>query len=161
MYANMRNAAIIALATTTILSGCGSAPDDGLIKHQVTGQVLVNGNPEKGVVVRFNHTDPSVKKNAARPIAVTDEDGCFVLSTNGEDDGAVAGTYDVTFFWPEGGNSMQEFFEGKYVKPNGPEFQVKVEDADALIPPFRLEAPAATVEKAHQALNKNRAQPIN
>jgi hypothetical protein len=145
------NRPFCALLAICCLSGCGGA-SDGLVKHQVTGQVLVNGVPEKGVAVCFRHTDPSVTKNAACPVGVTDEEGRYALSTNGPMDGAVSGKYTVTFHWPQGGTSMRDFFSGKYVKVSGPEFEVVVGDQDLEVPPFKLEAPASAVQAAHQAL---------
>ncbi len=147
----IRLAGCIALVLFAL--GCSSEPDDGLVKHQVTGKVLVNDVAEKGIAVTFKHTDPSVTKNAARPVAVTDAEGNFRLSTNGEKDGAVAGKYIVSFFWPQGGTSTRDFFDGKYVKTNGPEFEVEIGTKDTEIPPFHLKASQAAVEAAHQALN--------
>ena len=141
-----------------LFMGCSSQQDDGLIKQQVTGQVLVNGNPEKGIVVQFKHTNPAVTKNASRPIAVTDDEGRFRLSTNGEKDGAVAGAYLVSFFWPEGGNSTRDFFSGKYVKTSGSAFEVTIGADDTEVPPFELTASPAAVKAAHEALAPKRLQ---
>ncbi|MEW4561190.1 hypothetical protein AB1K70_01615 [Bremerella sp. JC770] len=148
----------ITIVVLLLVSGCSSKLDDGLIKQQVTGQVLVNGNPEKGIVVQFKHTDPQVTKNASRPIAVTDEQGRFRLSTNGEKDGAVAGTYLVSFFWPEGGNSTRDFFSGKYVKTSGSAYEVTIGETEIDIPPFELNASPSAVEAAHKALAPKRLQ---
>ncbi|UUO08817.1 hypothetical protein M4951_10995 [Blastopirellula sp. J2-11] len=142
---------ILSIAVFLFIAGCGDKMDDGLVKQQVTGQVLVNGNPEKGIVVQFKHTDPTVTKNASRPVAVTDEQGHFQLSTNGEKDGAVTGTYIVSFFWPEGGNSTRDFLMGKYLKTQGSEYEVTVGDSNADIEPFKLNASASAVEAAHKA----------
>jgi hypothetical protein len=142
---------ICALLAICSLAGCQRS-SDGLIKHQVTGQVLVNGVPERGIAVCFRHTDVNVTKNAACPVGVTGEDGRFALSTNGPMDGAVSGKYTVTFHWPQGGTSMRDFFNGKYLKVSGPEFEVEVGDQDLEVPSFKLEAPASAVQAAHKGL---------
>jgi hypothetical protein len=135
--------------------GCGAGEfDDGLVKHQVKGSVHVNGTPQAGIAVVFNHTDPSVKGNAAKPVAVTNESGQFVLSTNGPQDGAVQGEYVVTFFWPRGGTSMQDFLKGRYTDVARSKHRTTIGEGDAELEPFALEAPEADVAAAKKALAK-------
>jgi hypothetical protein len=137
------------------VAGCGSGKiDDGLVKHQVKGSVYVNGTPTGGIAVVFNHTDTSVKGNAAKPVAVTDASGQFALSTNGPQDGAVAGEYIVTFFWPRGGTSSQDFLKGRYTDAAKSKYRATIGDGDAELKPFELEAPEADVAAAKKALEK-------
>tara|TARA_R110002111_G_scaffold2705_4_gene17944 strand:+ start:33767 stop:34240 length:474 start_codon:yes stop_codon:yes gene_type:complete len=150
---------LLLLLTGGLLSGCSSKYDDGLVKQQVTGMVLVNGNPEKGIAVIFKHTDPGVTKNAARPVAITSEDGSFALSTNADKDGAIAGTYQVSFHWPESASSTRDFLDGKYIKSSSPEFNVVIGEQDMQLPPFELKASPKSVAAAHKALKQKR--PLN
>ncbi len=139
--------------TVAVVAGCGGGRDDGLVKYQVTGSVRINGELQKGVAIVFNHTDPGVTANAARPVAVTNDAGEFQLSTNGPADGAVEGTYIVTFFWPQGGTSSRDFLKGRYVRQEASQHRVTIEPADTSLPPFELEAPPADVQEAQQVLS--------
>ena len=73
------------------LTGCG----DGKLKvYPVSGQILYNGEPLRGVDVAFHPTDP--KNNTGYPPhATTDENGKFTLTTYLKDDGAPAGEFQV------------------------------------------------------------------
>ena len=86
-----RPAAALWLLPLTALAGCA----DGRAKtHPVTGQVLYNGLPLKGVDVAFHPVDP--KNNTGYPPhATTDENGKFTLTTYLKDDGAPAGEFQV------------------------------------------------------------------
>lgn len=134
------------LAVTSVVSmvtGC-SGYDDGLTKYPVTGSVVVNGQPEEGVLVRFYRVGRAGESNADTPAGVTDEAGRFSLSTNGENDGAVAGEYKVTFIWPEyNGPGAKDQFGGRYVEPAKSEFAVTVGEVEQELPVYELEAPDA------------------
>lgn len=142
---------------TGCLVGCGGG-GDGLVKHPVHGQVLVNGKPYGHVIVRFHHTDPAVTKNAARPIGVTNENGEFELSTNGDKDGAVSGEYLVTFLWNDGATTV-DFLKGKYSKPEQTTFRVTIGNGDEELPTFELETSennvaAATTQKSRTVIDR-------
>lgn len=143
----------VSVLTVALAGGCGRGRDDGLVKYQVSGSVRINGELQKGVAIVFNHTDPGVTANAARPVAVTNEAGEFQISTNGPADGAVEGTYIVTFFWPEGGASSRDFLKGKYVRQEASTFRVTIDPENTLLPPFDLEAPPTDVLEAQQILS--------
>lgn len=129
------------------LAGCG-AEGDGLVKQQVTGSVLVNGRPLERVIVMFNHQDKSVKGNASRPIAATDADGRFSLSTSGTADGAVAGEYIITFELASANYaSTADLFRGKYSTVAKSEYKVVIGSDDVELPPFELKVPAEWLPK--------------
>ncbi len=79
-------------------AGCSSEPT-GPEKFPVDGVVIVNGEPADRVAVTFHHGDASLPSNLQFATAVTDPDGRFELSTQSERDGAIRGTYRVTFAW--------------------------------------------------------------
>jgi len=141
-----------ALLAIGFLPGCGKPKGDGLAKYEVTGQVLINENREKGVGVSFHNVDPSVKGNAARPVAITGSDGRFTMSTNGTSDGTIAGEYIVTFYWPQGGTSMRDFMDGKYASPESSKFRVKIGSEPTVLDTFELDLPEKNVEEARRAL---------
>lgn len=110
------------------LIGCGSGPRDGLSKYPVHGKVLINGAPQAGIVVRFVLSAEEKTKSSGRyPVGVTDTNGEFRLSTNGTEDGAVAGEYAVTFLWPERKDPpVGDHFRGAYSRADSPPFRATV-----------------------------------
>jgi hypothetical protein len=148
---------LVLVAVSLLLSACGGEPGDGLAKSQVTGQVFVNGKPYPKVIVSLFHTDPTVKGNAATPVAATSDDGTFRLSTNSDKDGAVAGKYRVTFFWSDGGAGMSDFLKGKYSRIEGSKFEVTINGSgEQALEPFRLETTEANLAAAVIALEAKR-----
>jgi len=139
----------------TLAVGCGSK-GDGLVKQAVTGVVKINGVPRKGVIVSFWHTDPDVKGNAAEPVSATDEEGRFSLSTNGTQDGAVAGEYIVTFSWPDKSGAV-DFLRNKYSNRQKSEFRVTVGEGDQETLPFELTAKTEDVDAALADQEKKKA----
>lgn len=120
-------------------SACGGE-GDGLTKFPVHGSVQVNGQPAEGMVVTFQSTTDATGKNAARPVGVTDADGRFELSTNGDKDGAVEGEYAATFFWPSGKGPMPtDRLKGRFSRPGDPRFKVKIAAQATELEPFRLD----------------------
>ncbi|UUO08401.1 hypothetical protein M4951_08805 [Blastopirellula sp. J2-11] len=138
------------LIIAALLTGCGEAPyDDGLLKHQVTGLVTVNGQPLDRVIVRFQSTDSSKTGNAAQPVGVTDAEGKFALSTSADEDGAVAGEYVVTFLrTAKNSESGDDMFRNRFTKPAQSKHRVTVPDHDLEVPPIHLEVPAAWLTAA-------------
>lgn len=109
-----------------LLVGCGGY-QDGLVKFPVHGKVLVDGQPESGVVVRFIQMAGKSKANGAFPVGVTDDQGDFQLGTNSRDDGAVAGDYTVVFVWPEQNEPPPgDHFGGVYNNHATSQFRISV-----------------------------------
>lgn len=133
---------LLAVLALLLAIGCAQKVDDGLTKFPVTGTVLVDGKPQAGVRVRFFRYGKPGRTNADTPAAVTDREGRFVLSTNGDGDGAVAGTYKVTFFWKRGNApGTPDLLGGRYTKLETSPFEVTVVEGENELPPFELEAP--------------------
>ena len=63
----------------------------------VEGTVLIRGKPAEGVQVFLHPRDVSQR---GKPRGVTDADGRFRLRTYHDGDGAPAGDYTVTVYWP-------------------------------------------------------------
>jgi len=129
-----------------VASSCGEKAD-GLVKHPVYGQVLINGEPAEGVRVRLHAVDSSNGGNGTSPVGVTNAEGVFELSTNGKKDGAVAGTYKVTFYWPEMNGPSPDRLRQRFTNPKTSQFEVTIEDGPTHLTPFHLEAPWLTSEK--------------
>jgi len=116
--------------------GCGKS---GPVKHKVTGTVLVNDKPASSVCVCLRHTSDAVKGKARMPVAVTDENGVYTLSTDTDADGAVDGEYVVTFLWMDSKNPDTDRFGGKYADTNSSPYRLKVPPPNGQVEPFKLQ----------------------
>jgi hypothetical protein len=126
------------------LSGCQSP--DGPQKYPVRGVVEINGSPAQQVAVTFHHERADTPGNLRYPSAVTDANGAFVLSSEGDRDGAVEGNYKVTFAWMSSPDlDAFDMLGGKFSKPESSLFtaQVPVEAGD--LPPFQLVVPESEI----------------
>jgi hypothetical protein len=111
-------AAGTAVALATI--GCGKQNNHKPV-FQVSGRVTFRGEPMTGAVIGFHPLNVSDLR-AVHATSKADKDGHFSLTTYATGDGAPAGEYAVTIYWP--GKRL------KKVEPN--------EDEDEELPPDRL-----------------------
>jgi 5-hydroxyisourate hydrolase-like protein (transthyretin family) len=107
-------------------SGCGEEEMKGGPRVEVvpvTGKVLVDGKPGKGVVVDFYRVGVSgVDFAVPQPQGVTDENGNLTLSTYLSGDGGAPGEYKLVFqlgtaMNPISGEVTGDAFRGKYSDP--------------------------------------------
>ncbi len=78
------------------LAGCGSSlPEGALPVFPVTGALTYEGQPMSGAIITFHRAKPALTARA-----VADASGKYVLTTYLADDGAPAGEYVVTLYWP-------------------------------------------------------------
>lgn len=81
--------------------GCSQRNAQRLPTFRVSGQILVNGQPEKELVLQLvPEPDDPLFKTRLRPGAVTDESGRFQVTTYSVGDGAPRGRYRMVVFWP-------------------------------------------------------------
>lgn len=120
--------------------GCSGQLGDGLTKYPAQGQVTINGQPIPDLIVRLTSTDSSsTGSNGRFPVGVTDDEGVFHISTNGERDGAVAGKYCVTIVWPENdGPPLRDRLQGAYATAAKSNLNVTIEPEENVFPPFEL-----------------------
>src|SRR5262245_51183411 len=132
----------------SVVVGCTG---DGQLKvYPVTGQVLYNGEPLKGVDVAFHPTDPK-NDTGYPPHATTDENGKFVLMTYVKDDGAPAGEFRVAIAFAvekaggdEGSDqSVRLAFQvpEKYQRKETSGITVTIKPESNTLEPFKLEGP--------------------
>ncbi len=113
-----------ALPLILSVAGCSGHVDDGLEKYPVHGQVLVNQPARELMSVTLQQHRHQRPGQRARPVAVTDPEGRFALSTNADKDGAVPGEYLVTFFWAsENGPSAYDRLGGRFSNPTKSDFR--------------------------------------
>jgi hypothetical protein len=110
---------IVAIASV-MLSSCGKkGPPRVPLVGPVTGQVLVDGQPAKGVRIIGQSSAPIDTKNPAIPSATTEEDGKFSMYTYSPGDGMPAGDYVLLFTWQEGPFTKPgpDKLKGRYATP--------------------------------------------
>ena len=125
-------------------TGCVQKVDHGVALHPAKGKVEIAGKPEAGVQVRLHPVGKLDDMDAPRPFAETGADGGFALGTFEAEDGAPAGEYLVTIFWPgkeQGPSGAPDQLAGKYTNILKPSFRVTIRDGDNRLEPFKLDLP--------------------
>jgi hypothetical protein len=122
-------------------SGSGGLPT-------VRGKVLYKGEPAQGVLVSF-HPQGKNAVTAVPSTGTTGADGSFTLTT-GPNEGAPAGSYAVTFIWPQevapkkaGAISREpvqsrDRFEGAYANSARSPHKIQVKEGVNQLDPFDL-----------------------
>lgn len=116
--------------------------------YPVSGQVLFEGLPVKGLTIVFRPLDSTNFKWQEQPQAITGDDGKFVIRTYSSDDGAPAGDYQVgvALLDPvdeEGGDQVKRradamMIPNRYADPATSGLRVKIEPKANQLEPFRL-----------------------
>jgi hypothetical protein len=117
--------------------------------NPVKGKVLYKDQPLKGAVVTF-HPKGVTDLHTVRPVGLTDEDGVFTLTT-GQDEGAAAGEYVVTFICSEelspklgkgeistAPPQTRDRFQGAYSNAEKSTFRVEIKKGSNQLEPFNL-----------------------
>ena len=130
--------AVIPLAAAVLLLGCSS--QQGAPKFPVQGRVLVNGEPAGGMYIRFHALQSDLVGQDAQPVAISNEDGWFELSSFSGGDGAAAATYQVSFFWPVIPMvPSEDRLQGMFSNPKQSGFEVTIYAESTDLQPFELE----------------------
>jgi hypothetical protein len=133
-----------------LLVGCEK--NDGRVEvYPVSGTVLVDDRPAEGAKVVFYPLSEELKQPGMPvPYAFTGPDGGFRLRSYDPEDGAPAGEFNVSVFWPgasveaenSGGEEMKEAKDrlgNRYLDPNKSGLKATVEEGGAELPPFKLQ----------------------
>jgi hypothetical protein len=130
-------------------AGCGK--NDGRVEvYPVSGKVLSRGAPAEGAEVTFYPVAQELKKPGMPiPSAFVGSTGTFHLRSYDPEDGAPAGEYNVTVFWPapRAANAPHESesLGGKdrlgerYMDPLKSGLKATVPEGGAELPPFEVE----------------------
>jgi hypothetical protein len=122
---------ILCFLASLVCCGCSKSGKPGQLKTTpVTGAVQVDGEPVRGVVVSFAPVSGS-SDNKNGITVITLDDGRFSCYTYVKDDGLPAGTYTVTFAWPEESLKMgkkPDRLKGAYSNRALSDIKVTVED---------------------------------
>jgi hypothetical protein len=126
---------------------CCTSCSGSVAYNPVHGKVLFKDQPVGGVLVTFH---PKVEEpQTILPVGQTQEDGTFTL-TSGQNQGAPAGEYVVTFIWPEitdrpgkSGMTMQRFnmedrFQGAYANRATSKIKIEIKNGTNELEAFIL-----------------------
>lgn len=118
---------VVPFVALLIVGGC-SRP--GYMKDvaPVTGHVTLDGKPVTEGYVTFTPqvTDGADPLNSGKAASGTiGSDGKFVLTTYGNEDGAVVGRHSVTFFRPDPEDDEQLVMRNRFI-PGGKSVEVEV-----------------------------------
>jgi hypothetical protein len=133
------------LLGTVAAVGCrrGSPQFESRPTFPVEGRVLIQGNPAEGVQVFLHPLDSSQQGN---PRGVTDAEGRFHLRTYHAGDGAPAGEYTVTVYWPGPYSSKvavedqlpPDRLDGQFMNPKNSSLRATVAAGPTALPPFDI-----------------------
>lgn len=139
-----------AVVLGVLWAACGCSGDDaGPRKHPVAGRFLVNGAPAEQMAVTFHHENGEKAGEHRYATAVTDKDGRFELSTTGDKDGAIEGSYQVTFAWLSSKElDAHDMLSGAYSDPEKSAYTVAVPVAGPELPPFELNIPESRIRRS-------------
>ena len=130
----------LALWAGSVVS-CSSG--DRIQLHPVGGRVLYKGSPVARAMVVFHPLDGQTFEGL-KPIAYTDDEGRFHLTTDSPGDGAPAGEYAVCVELREKTRTGVEKVKGRnllparYSKPESSGLRCRVLDGPNELPPFIL-----------------------
>lgn len=111
---SMRQVPVLLLMLAAAVNGC--SPQDRVPLQPVRGQVLYKGRPLDRALVAFNPLG-NYPPDLPTPIATTDAEGRFKMTTNRPGDGVPTGEYVVTVEWREKSKSGVEKIGGKNLLP--------------------------------------------
>jgi hypothetical protein len=140
-------ACLLPLLAIAAVAGCSSSDDGRMQVYPVSGKVTVNGQPAEGAEVVFYGVTPELKgAGTVPPAATTDASGVFHLRSYDPADGAPAGKFNVTVFWPEPvpAGADQEMYQPKdrlkqrYLNPETSGLTAEVPVGGGELPPFEL-----------------------
>ena len=134
-YITSSTYAVLLALSSLACASCGSGGHEPV--YQVTGKVLFSGKPAPGAVVVF-HSTGDKKASDVHPQGTVGDDGTFQISTYDLNDGAPAGSYDITVTWTKpihpGEKDEVSLLPIRYVRPqsSGLHAQVKPEATNNL-----------------------------
>lgn len=136
-----RSVSIAVLLIIALLVGCQQ--ESSLPVYPVSGTLTINGEPARGAILGFHPTQGDLDKRGTIPAGKVKEDGTFVVSTFDIEDGAPAGEYAVTVFWPQfpsRDDPGDDRMRGKFALPAKPSTTVIITEGDNTLAPIELRA---------------------
>lgn len=134
---------LLLVVITVSLTACDDGGDQ-IPVFPVTGRVVHQGQPAEGALVSLHPLDSKLPA-ALQPSGKVQADGAFSLTTYETGDGAPAGKYAATIFWPappqspiEAPDSGPDRLAGRYLDPQKSPWQVEISEGPNELPTFEL-----------------------
>ena len=126
---------ILVLLTT----GC-SGPDSWKVRtHKTSGNITINGaHPVNAMIILKSIGDP-IDTRHSQPWGEVGQDGTYQLTTYQTNDGAPAGTYAITLFWPSSPGSDIDRLKEQFDSIENAVAQVEIKSGNNTIPDIKLE----------------------
>ena len=105
--------ALVASTLAAAFSGCGES--NGL--YPVSGQVKYKGEPAAGVTLYF-HREGGEPPGLPVPIAVTEQDGTFVVRSGDLGEGASPGPYNILLEWRDRSPASSQVARASFSPPS-------------------------------------------
>ena len=142
LQTSLRYLCVVANCFVATLSGCSSSNEPRC--YPVQGQVLLNDQPVAEAMIVF-HPQTPLDENIPNPIAQSDADGNFYLTTLKPGDGAPAGDYVITVVLREARQIGDELTRDgpnvlppRYAKPGTSDLKYTVVEGENSVPPLKL-----------------------
>lgn len=141
---NARRAALVAalVALVALVAGC-EKPSNRVPVYPAGGTLTHNDKPAVGAIVILHPSDPAAAP--IKPRGKVGADGTFRLTTYETGDGAPAGEYAVTVYWPKppapgqpDNDDGPDLFNGKHLRPEAPVARVTVAAGDNALAPINV-----------------------
>jgi hypothetical protein len=139
---NIRSFRLYTLAAVTLLAGCGGP--SGPVCAPVTGRVSFQGKPLAEAMVVLHRIGGDVQGNQ-KPMAYTDTDGAFALTTFSHNDGAPPGDYAITIelrtpklVGEETVRDGPNLLPPRFAKPESTDLKFTVVEGDNVIPTIEI-----------------------
>ena len=138
---------LLAAGTALATAGCGSDGPRPVNPKQVvpvSGIVLVDGEPERGVKIRLVPDPlPADGKVALPTIGRTDAEGKFQFTSYYQNDGAPIGDFGLLFEWHQNpaSSSNTDYFKGALMDRLNPRHKLSVKGDEGSIDMGVLEIP--------------------
>ena len=149
----------LATAVACLLAG-GCVNESGRLPlYPASGKVLIDGQPVPGVQIRLHPLDRLNDPNALQPFAVSEQDGTFRLGTYRASDGAPAGRYRATVFWPDrppGPSPPKDRLDGTYNDATRSGLDVTIAEGPNDLKPFEAQTPTKPAKSRQKAAKSAR-----
>lgn len=133
------------LLSTGILFVCTACSDKDYVEvpvYAVQGKLTAKGEPAYGAYISLHPTEDVGLKKGNKPFARVEKDGTFQLTTYDSNDGAPAGNFVATVYWPqdpEARGFSPDRLKGKYSKPETSKLRVTIEPGTNQLQAWDLE----------------------
>ncbi|MCC9601302.1 carboxypeptidase regulatory-like domain-containing protein [Stieleria sp. JC731] len=130
------------LVAAILIACSGCEKDQSIPVHPAQGTLTVNGQPATGAIVGLHPISGDFDERGTRPAGQVKADGAFTLSSFAKGDGAPAGQYNVSIFWPqhpEHTDPGEDRLMGKYAKPESSGVSIQIKEGSNMLEPIVLE----------------------